>query len=206
MFDGIETRRILSMTPQEKRLLNNVKKAFYASDQAVVEGKAADRCLEELFKAIDAAKNLRRLLRGEQQSKVNQKKQFLEFIHLEVPSPENGGMNMPLRDTRTGKDLQYSFAELVYDVRCMIVHENENLNAAEKPNYHIQLDWGNSLNGYVFGQVTDGTLVCSGAFIWNRLREILAKFITGLESQISFHESGTFNITVIPPLGSIKPK
>ena len=58
MFDDIETDRVLSMTSQEKRLFNNVKKAFYASDEAVAEGKAADRCLEELFKAIDAAKNL----------------------------------------------------------------------------------------------------------------------------------------------------
>lgn len=205
MFDGIETDRILSMTSQEKRLFNNVKKAFYASDQAAMEGKAADRCLEELFKAIDAAKNLRRLLRGESHSKAGNKAQFVGFIELEVPSPDKGGMNMPLRDARTGKDVKYSFGQLVYGVRCMVVHENENLNTAEKPDYHIQLDWSKSPSNQVIGFVEDGTLVCNGSFVWSRLRQILAKFISGLDSRISFHEKGTINITIMPPLGSIRP-
>ncbi len=61
------------------------------------------------------------------------KKRFLEFLNLELPSPESGGLLVHLVDARSGKAVAYSFAELVYDIRCMI-HENENLNAAEAPN------------------------------------------------------------------------
>jgi hypothetical protein len=157
-------------------------------------------------KAVDVAKNLRESLQGKTVSKGRQKERFIEFIELEVPSPQLGGLFIPLKNSRTGQAEDYSFARLVYDIRCMIVHENDNLDASSSPEYHIQLDWTLRGQNHFFGGVSDGTLSCSGEFIALRLREILAKFITGIQSTITFHTEHRFEITIRPPLGSIRPK
>src|SRR5262245_31748493 len=130
MFTGITPARLLNMTEQEQRWLDNLKKAFYESDRAYLEDCPHDECFPALCKAVDTAKTLRRSLRGEDVSSKDNKKRFLEFLNCELPSPEVGGVRVDLVDARTGKAISYSFAELVYDIRCM-VHENENLNAAE---------------------------------------------------------------------------
>jgi hypothetical protein len=44
MFDGISKDRFLKMTDQERRWLNNIKKAVYASDQALLSERPQDRC------------------------------------------------------------------------------------------------------------------------------------------------------------------
>ena len=79
MFKGIDDNRLLNMTDVERRWLDNIKKAFHESDQALQSGRHEDRCLEELFKAIDTAKTLRRSLRGEDTSGKDNKKRFIEF-------------------------------------------------------------------------------------------------------------------------------
>src|SRR5271157_3196283 len=60
--------RVAAMTGQEKRWLDNVRKDFHESDTVLQAGTPQDRCLEELFKAVDTAKTLRRSLRGEDTS------------------------------------------------------------------------------------------------------------------------------------------
>ena len=182
MFDDITDVRFLAMSEQELRWFDNVKKAFYESDIALRDGRSQDHCFPELCKAVDTAKTLRRSLRGEDVSSRDNKKRFVEFLNLELPSPESGGLQVDLVDPRSGKSLTYSFAELVYDIRCMI-HENENLNAAEGPSYHILLDWSQS-GGPYFGAITDGRLTCNGHMVWGRLRQILAKFITGIDATV----------------------
>lgn len=101
MFDGITEDRLLNMTDQERRLLNNIKRALYDSDQALISGKPQDHCMEELCKGLDTAKTLRRSLRGEEVSPTDHKRRFLEFIHLEVPPPKDGKNEIPLLDART---------------------------------------------------------------------------------------------------------
>lgn len=208
MFSGIMPGRLLKMSEQELRWFDNVKKAFYESDRAYTEGRAHDICMPELCKAIDTAKTLLRSLRGENaSSRDDNKKRFVEFLNLELPSPESGGLQVSLVHARTGETKSYSFAGLVYDIRCM-VHENENLNAAEAPDYHILLDWSQP-RGY-FGSVTDGRLTCNGHMLWERLRQILAKFVTGIDGMIAIariqngEREGTFSITSEPPLGSVR--
>jgi hypothetical protein len=203
MFSGIPDGRFGNLTPNELRWLDNIKKAFYESDKAYAESRPQDRCMEELCKAVDTAKTLRRSLRGEDVSNKENKKRFIEFVHLEIPSPSTGGVNVQLLDVRTQKPLTYSYGELVYAIRCM-VHENENLDAADNPDYHIQLDWNRSP---YFGVLHDGKLILNGPAFWNRLREVMAKFITGVDSMIGLAQgSRTFNIGIAPPLGSIKPE
>jgi hypothetical protein len=41
MFDGIPEDRLLNMTDPERRLLNNIKRALYDSDQALIDHRKA---------------------------------------------------------------------------------------------------------------------------------------------------------------------
>ncbi len=97
--------------------------------------------MEELCKGLDAAKTLRRSLRGDDVSPTDHKRRFLEFVHLDVPCPKDGKNEIPLLDARTQKIEMYSFGKLVYAIRCMAIHENDSLDAAQQPDYHIRLDW-----------------------------------------------------------------
>jgi hypothetical protein len=209
MFVDITPGRLLAMNEQERRWFDNVKKAFYESDLAYENGIAHDRCLPELCKAVDTAKTLRRSLHGDSGSSKDNKKRFVEFLNLELPTPEVGGFQVHLVDARSGKAISYSFAELIYDIRCM-VHENENLNAAEAPNYHILLDWSQP-RGLYFGNIEDGRLTCDGHMVWERLRQIMAKFITILDAMIKSAKLAaegqvdSFHVTISPPLGSVRP-
>jgi hypothetical protein len=90
MFDGYDGQRLLAMTDREKRWLDNVKKAFYESDRALQSGNPEDRCLEELFKAVDTAKTLRLSLRGEDVSPCDNKKRFIEFLGVGIPAARPG--------------------------------------------------------------------------------------------------------------------
>ena len=90
MFTGIELERFARLTEREERLLDNVKKAFYESDQLYCTGRQRD-CLLPMCNAIDAAKTLRRSLRGEDTSGNDNRRRFQEFIELEVPAPDCGG-------------------------------------------------------------------------------------------------------------------
>ncbi|MGB8683596.1 MAG: hypothetical protein WCD12_11995, partial [Candidatus Binatus sp.] len=74
-----------------------------------------------------------------------------------------------------------------------MIHENENLNAAEQPDYHVQLDW--DMNQYSLGTIQNGTAVLNARFIANRVREILAKFITGLDGMMAIAEGRDFAIS-----------
>jgi hypothetical protein len=204
MFAGITPERLVEMTEQEGRWFENIKKAFYESDRAYAEGRPQDTCFPELCKAVDTAKTLRRSLRGDDVSFKDNRRRFLEFLNCELPSPDTGGLRVDLVDSSTADEISCSFAELVYDIRCK-VHENENLNAAEAPNYHILIDWTPRECNF-FGFVSAGRLTCNGHSVWRRLREILAKFITGIDGMISFATNRSFSITCAPPLGSVRPR
>ena len=131
--------------------MNNIKKVFFASDESYASRRPEDRCMEELCKATDTAKTLRRSLRGEDTSGAQNRVRFLEFLSTELPAPEAGGVDVHLLDARKNEPVQYSFPSLIYAIRCMI-HENENLNAAEAPDYHIQLDWTMHPESRYFGK------------------------------------------------------
>jgi hypothetical protein len=202
MFDGISHERILTMTPQELRWLHNLKKAFLESDHSFISDRKKDHCLPEILKAIDTAKTLRRSLRGEPLSNYGNKRLFIEFLELEIPSAQGGGLSVSLKNPRTGKTDTYGFASLVYSIRCM-VHENENLDAREVPEYHVLLDWQDRSQAVLY--FVNECLVCNGEFIWERLRQVLAKFITYIDSVFEFERSGRFRVLINPPLGSIQP-
>ena len=205
MFTGITGRRVVEMTAQETRWLENVRKAFYASDQAICARTPQEACLESLVKAIDIAKTLRRSLRGESVDHYENRKRFTHFLELEVPAPDAGGLEVELTDCRTDRPTKYSFAELVYAIRCIRVHENENLDAAEWTGYHITVEW-QRFPPNVIGEVKDRSFTVNGHRLVRRLREVLAKFITGIDALEKIERRESFEITCKPPLGSIRPE
>src|SRR5260370_2239915 len=166
MFSGIQQERFGRLTAQEERLLDNVKKAFHDSDELYRQGRPED-CVLPMCNAIDAAKTLRRSLRGEDTSSKDNGRRFKEFVNLEVPVPAAGALQVDLVDTDTSKTRAYSFSDLVYAIRCKR-HENENLDHAERPDYHILLDWAPApawtpqAPGPVNGAVQD-TSLCGSA-------------------------------------------
>ena len=205
MFTGITSERVRKMTKQQQRWLENTKKAFYASDLAYETGSPQDACLAELCKAIDTAKTLRRSLRGEDTSPKDNRARFVEFLNLEIPGASSGGFVVELVDARTKAKNTYSFAELVYAVRCM-VHENENLDAADQPEYHILVDWSEASSAVMGRSYPEkGRAECNGHLLWRRLREVLAKFITGIDGMAAYGRGEGFSISIDPPLGSIRP-
>jgi hypothetical protein len=210
MFSGIAEERFGQFTAQEERLLDNVKKAFRDSDAHYTGGRVED-CMEPMCRAIDAAKTLRRSLRGEDTSPRQNEERFKEFLALEIPAARPGALPMYLVDARSGQRRQYSYADLVYKIRCM-VHENENLNAAENPDYHILLEWGPGqqppdwFRQGLMGVIHDGRITLHGPLVWQRLRKVVSKFITGIDMMIAVARGAdSFSITIRPPLGSVRP-
>jgi hypothetical protein len=203
MFDGIDAQRILNMSERERRWLDNVKKAFHESDRAFEGGTPEDRCLEELFKAIDTAKTLRRSLRGEDVSGRDNRRRFIEFLGLEIPAAGPQAAKYEWRKIGSDEVVRLSLGEILYEIRCM-VHENENLNYDEVIEYHILVDWSDP-TGYYPGRIEDGKFICNGFFVWNRLRQVLSKFITGIEALAAWAQQRSFSMTISPELGSIRP-
>ena len=103
ILEGVTSERVLGMSSQELRWLENTKKAFVASDRAFKSGASEHDCLEALCKSIDTAKTLHRAIRDQPFSEKNNAKEFIEFLHLGIPSPENGGLSLDLIHTRTGE-------------------------------------------------------------------------------------------------------
>jgi hypothetical protein len=204
MLQGIEGQRALQMTARERRLFDNVKKAFHDSDVAMRSGRPEDKCLQELFNGIDAAKTLRNSLLGQDCSRSGNRTKFIEFLSLEIPAPESDDEKFPLRERPSGKDRRFGLCELIYDIRCML-HENENLSAAEAIDYHVLLDWSSRCPRNM-AEIHNGTFICNGFFLWNRLREILAKFITGLTCITDLASGATsVSMTISPAMESIRP-
>lgn len=93
-----------------------------------------------------------------------------------------------------------------------MVHENENLNAAERPDYHILLEWGQGqlvpdwFQQGLMGVIRDGRIILHGPLVWDRLREVMAKFITGIDMMIALlNGADSVSITIRPPIGSVSP-
>lgn len=126
MFAGISPERVSAMTSQERRWLDNVKKAFADSDADFDTARMPDNCIENLFKGIDTAKRLRlSLIGGTTDLSASNRARFIEFLELEIPARQKGAKTFMLTHSRTGKERECSIAEILYEARCM-VHENEN--------------------------------------------------------------------------------
>src|SRR5262245_58820329 len=105
MFEGIDGKRLLAMVAQERRWLNNLKKAIYESDAAYSDGRAADRAFPELCNAVDVASTLRLSLQTPTANwaapSINSNRQkFTGFLATEIPDEQSGGLLLLLEDAR----------------------------------------------------------------------------------------------------------
>jgi hypothetical protein len=203
ILKGLALERIFEMSDQEIRWLDNTKKAFEMSDKAFQSGAPENECIEAMCRSIDTAKTLHRSLQGLEVSNRNHRKKFIEFLHMEIPYPNKGGVSLNLIHARTREPLSYGFGELVYEIRCM-VHENENLNSEENVVYHVLLDWAPPKNR-MFVVVEDGRAIVNAPLLWERVRQVLATMITYIDSARAFPETKNFSVSIDPPLGSIGP-
>ncbi|MEQ1828249.1 MAG: hypothetical protein ABL921_19980 [Pirellula sp.] len=180
----IDQKRITAMHKNELRLASNFRKAIYDSDIAFQSNRRVDDAFPGICKAVDVGSRLYATLQVQAgTSDVNlsgsNKHRFISFFHAEIPDSDENGISVVLMDSRTSKMEHYSMGKIAYAIRCMI-HENENLNVAEKPDYHILLDW--SMRGdNLFGHLKDNRLVLNARLIWMRIREMLVKFLLVLE-------------------------
>src|SRR5258708_5562516 len=104
MFEGFNYERVAAMSEQERRWLDNIKKALFDGDQAYTAGRPEDHCFDALCKGIDTAKTLRRSLRGEDWSSKDNKARFTEFLNIEIPGFQH---DIVLFDARQGRDVSY---------------------------------------------------------------------------------------------------
>lgn len=204
MFTGIMPERVAKMSPREHRLFDNIKKAFSDCDADIGKPEMADYCIETLLKGIDAAKKLRLMLLDRPLSENSKnKKEFIDFLELEIPKKSNGARTYSLRNQESMKSYSASISEMIYAIRCMI-HENENLDESESPDYHIRLRWTGPQRLLV--QKHDGeSIIINGRVLLLRLREILSKFITILAGLESLSKGKSFSATIHPRLYSIQP-
>jgi hypothetical protein len=137
-------------------------------------------------------------LQGTQTEKLKKdsKKHFVDFIELEFPTK----LVAVYGESSAPKSLPHPpFSEMIYEVRNKAVHENENLNAADGLNSSVQVDW--TLPDDMGGRTIDGMHFVNGRMLAIRLRGILAKFVMAIDSL----RTGSLNISIWPPIGSIRP-
>lgn len=200
------TERVLSMDKAELRLLDNAKRALHDCDILVKAERIEDCCIEILLKGLDAARKLRQKFTGRTTEQYN-RTYFIALLETSIPSPAQSGATFEIRSTKTGAIVPRSVSEIIYDeVRCLMIHENDNLNEAELEgiNHPVKLRWGVPTEDFVLSH-DNGVMVINGMLLLRRLREILSHFITSVEAIKSFAETGKATITVNPPIGSIKP-
>jgi hypothetical protein len=132
------------------------------------------------------------------------KSRFIEFLELEIPSRVRGANLFQLTDARKGQQRQWSVAEILYEIRCMI-HENENLDESDPLDHHILLRWHDSSDVFICSH-ENGRVVINARLLWRRLREIVSKFITGIEAYEAMANDQGFRVTIRPALGTIQPE
>ena len=192
------------MSELEDRLFDNVKKAFYSGDLKAQSINPEDGCLEEIFKGLDTAKTLRRSLLDLDTSTRDNRKRFVEFLSLSIPGAKPNAEKYHLIDPITGEEYHLNLGQIIYKIRCKI-HENENLNIAESPRYFVLLDW--SIKSTTWNhRFHKGSCIISAFGLWNRLREILSVFIMHIESHKNFEKTGSYSLSIRPPLESLRHK
>ena len=206
MLSGIEPQRVVSMAQQERRWLDNARKAFHDSDILYQSGRPEEGSIQLLCIAVELSAKLRDALMDTTPAAMKSRKTFLAFVDTDIPRPEDGGLAIAIDGWGWHRkpETPMSFADMLYEIRCAYAHEYDNLNAAESPGKSVAIDWSGSL-GSAFGAVQGGNqFVVDGHQLWHRLRGLMAKFLTGIEAYEGVATKTGFSITVSPALGTIR--
>lgn len=202
MIPGVMLTRIIKMSPEEERLLQNVEKAIWSCDADINTTRQKDACIPTLLNGIDAAAKLRGSLAGT--IGLNNQETFVEFLETAIPTANMSGTVLTLFSRRNKKEIIISISQLIYQIRCIVVHENENLDEAEGVTHMVRLRWeAHSGDLICLCEPTDYVIV--NAFtLMKRLREILSLFVSGLKSMKTARETGKVSFSINLELG--KPR
>lgn len=137
MFSGVTTERFLNLTPEEKRLLGNVKTAYEDFVREFV-ARHYRQALGALLTGFGAGATLYDALMDNPISRSNDKKKYVQLFDAETPkNPE-----VVLRDRRDGKKRPFAFGEIIYAVRCAFAHAYEDLDVQKDGiDCEVRLDW-----------------------------------------------------------------
>jgi hypothetical protein len=199
MIPGVALTRIMKMSPEEERLLQNVEKAIRSCDDDINTNRQKDTCIPTLLNGIDAAAKLRGSLAGT--IGLNNQETFVAFLETAIPSANMSGTELTLFSRRYKKEITVSISQLIYQIRCIVVHENENLDEAECLTHMVRLRWDAlSVDFICLCEPTDYVVV--NAFtLMRRLREILSLFVSGLKSMKTARETGKVSFSINLELG-----
>jgi hypothetical protein len=199
MVPGVMLTRIMKMSPEEERLLQNVEKAIWSCDADINTTRQKDACIPTLLNGIDAAAKLRASLAGT--TSLNNQEAFVAFLETAIPTANMSGTVLTLFSSRNKKEINISISQLIYQIRCIVVHENENLDEAEGVTHMVRLRWEAHSGDFICLCEPTDYVVVNALTLMRRLREILSLFVSGLKSMKTASETGKVSFSINLELG-----
>jgi hypothetical protein len=203
MIPSASFARIRAMDENECRLLDNVRKAIATCDIDESTIRREDTCVEALLKGVDAASKLRIHLTGG--ISPGNRKAFTDFLELAIPAAKDSSATFSLYDRRKQKPVTVSVSDAIYEVRCLSLHENDNLDESEGVRHMIRLRWNVYSEKFICLSEQGDYIVINALLLMRRLREILSLFVTSIDSIMNASEKGQVSFSICPEKGSIQP-
>jgi hypothetical protein len=194
MIPGVTLTRIAIMSPNEERLLENVEKAIRACDIEVKTARQKDTCIPTLLNGIDAAAKLRGSLAGT--TSITHQENFVAFLEAAIPTSIESGTELKLFSRHRKKQITISVSQIIYQIRCIAVHENENLDEAEGVTHMVRLRWESHADEFICLCEPNDYVVVNALTLMRRLREILSLFVSGLKSMKNANETGKISLSI----------
>lgn len=194
MIPGVALTRIVKMSPEEERLLLNIEKAIRACDADINTVRQKESCILSLLNGIDAAAKLRGSLAGT--TILNNQETFVSFLETAIPTAIMSGKEFTLLSRRKNKEITISISQLIYQIRCILVHENENLDEAEGVTHMVRLRWEAHTGDFICICEPTDYVVVNALTLMRRLREILSLFVSGLKSMKTAKETGKVSFSI----------
>lgn len=194
MIPGVSLTRIAKMSPNEERLLQNVEKAIRACDEDINTARQKDTCIPSLLNGIDAAAKLRSSLVGT--TSLNNQETFVAFLETAIPTAIESGTELELFSRHQKKQITISVSKTIYQIRCIVVHENENLDEAEGVTHMVRLRWEAHSGDFICLCEPTDYVVVNALTLMRRLREILSLFVSGLKSMKNANETGKISLSI----------
>ena len=194
MIPGATLTRIIKMSPEEERLLHNVEKAIWACDADINTARQKETCIPSLLNGIDAAAKLRGSLAGA--TSLNNQETFVAFLETAIPTASKSGTELKLFSRRIKKEITISISQLIYQIRCILVHENDNLDEAEGVTHMVRLRWEAHSGDFICLCEPTDYVVVNAHTLMRRLREILSLFVSGLKTLKTAGETGKVSFSI----------
>lgn len=202
MIPGATLTRIIKMSPEEERHLHNVEKAIWACDADINTARQKETCIPALLNGIDAAARLRSSLAGA--TSLNNQETYIAFLETAIPTASKSGTELELFSRQKKKQITISISQTIYQIRCIVVHENENLDEAEGVTHMVRLRWEAHTGDFICLCEPTDYVVVNALTLMSRLREILSLFVSGLKSMKTARETGKVSFSINLELG--KPR